>query len=368
MKRIIRIASLCLTALLLCAAPAFCQEGKLSPDKAIMMGYVEDFFMNNARDITMRKSLEWSDVKTDDKGNRTIRYKSEAFIWDQGKIISYSDFTVDKDGNFVGIKHVEGFPKPVEKPDVTTLEGVKKLVEKFFTQNFRDITARKTVRWGELEKHEDGSVSLVYRYEATIWNKDIILEERRFTFDKNGEVKSWNRTEGFPKPVGKLDETTSLAKLLDVEGLKPYRVDKRIADFPDKFDLSSPEAAYATQKHLLISNDEDKFEKLMKMNYNRGEISGRERRELENKIDDNWANTFKNEFVVFEVISFGKDRAFVFGLRRFDMLYDGNYFQKKEDGLWYNLGNDQAHDPKQMALGFKQQSGSSRGERQSAPR
>ena len=192
--------SIFLTALLVSITLAFCQ-GKLTTEKAMMMGYVEDFFSNNARDITMRKSLEWGDVKTDDKGNRTIRYKFEALIWDKDRTIFCSNFTFDKDGNYVSMVHVEGFPKPVEKPDVTTLEGVKKLVEKFFNQNFRDITARKTVQWGELEKHEDGSVSLVYRYEATIWNKDVILDERRFTFDKNGEVESWDRTEGFPKSV-----------------------------------------------------------------------------------------------------------------------------------------------------------------------
>jgi len=175
------------------------QPQPITPEKAMMMGYVEHFFMHNARDITMRKSLEWGEVKTDDKGNRTIRYTFEALIWDKDRLIFCFDLTFDKDGKIVDMLRVEGFPKPVEKPDVTTLEGVKKLVEKFFSQNFRDITARKTVNWGELEKHENGNVSLVYRYEATIWDEDIILDERRFTFDKDGNVVSFARTEGFPK-------------------------------------------------------------------------------------------------------------------------------------------------------------------------
>jgi hypothetical protein len=59
------------------------------------------------------------------------------------------------------------------------------------------------MQWGKLKKHDGGSVSLVYRYEATIWGKDVILDERRFTFDKNGEVQSWDRTEGFPQPMEK---------------------------------------------------------------------------------------------------------------------------------------------------------------------
>jgi len=188
-------------SLLLCVTLAFCQEGKVSPEKGMMMGYVENFFNHNARDITMRKSLEWGEVQTDGEGNRTIRYKFEALIWDKDRIIFCSDFTFDKDGNYVSMVHVEGFPQPAEKPDVTTLEGVQKLVEKFFSQNFRDITARKTISWGELEKHADGSVSLVYRYEAAIWDREIILDERRFTFDKDGNVKSWERTKGFPQEI-----------------------------------------------------------------------------------------------------------------------------------------------------------------------
>jgi hypothetical protein len=191
------------SCLLLFTFVAQAQPKPITPEKAVMMGYVEHFLMNNFRDVTMRKSLEWGEVKTDDKGNRTIRYTVEALIWDKDRMILCTDFTFDEDGQFVKTEKVEGFPKPVvvEKPDVTTLEGVKKLVEKFFTQNFMDISARKTIRWGELERHEDGSVSLVYRYEATIRDKDKIIQERRFTFDKNGEVKSWNPTENVPQPV-----------------------------------------------------------------------------------------------------------------------------------------------------------------------
>jgi len=168
------------------ALTAYAQPKPITSEKAMMMGYVEYFFMTNARDITMRKSLEWGEVQTDDEGNRTIRYKFEALIWDKDRVLFCFDLTFGKDGTLVKMTPLEGFPKPVEKPDVTTLEGVQKLVEKFFSQNFVDITARKTIRWGELERHEDGSASLVYCYEATIRNGDKIVSERRFTFDKNG--------------------------------------------------------------------------------------------------------------------------------------------------------------------------------------
>ena len=343
-------ASVMLTALLLCITLAFCQEKKtLSPEQAMMRGYVEDYFQNNARDITMRKTLEWGEVKIDEEGNRTIRYKFEALIWDKDRIIFNSDFTFDKDGEYVSMVHVEGFPQPAEKPDVTTLEGVKKLVEKFFSQNFRDITSRKTVSWGELEKQEDGNVSLVYRYEATIGDKDKIVDERRFTFDNDGKVKSWERTEGFPKPIGNASRernaveqpvTKSLTQFLYF--IEARRIDKRLIDFPDKFDLSTPESAYATQKHLIVSNADDKFEKLMKMQFMGDEVPERERRALSERMSDEFVKKYKTEFIVYEVLKIKPDIAFVFALRTFDNLYDGNLFRKKDDGLWYNLGNFQA--------------------------
>ncbi|GHT41361.1 hypothetical protein FACS189443_3030 [Planctomycetales bacterium] len=159
----------------------------ISPEKAKMIGYVEDFLMNNFRDVTMRKSLEWGDVKTDDKGNSTIRYRCEALIWDKDRMILTVDFTFDKNGKFVSQSKVESTPVKVEKPDITTAAGVKRLVEKFFSENFLDITARKTIKWGDVEKNEDGGVSITYRYEATIWDKDKIINEQKFTFDKDGK-------------------------------------------------------------------------------------------------------------------------------------------------------------------------------------
>ncbi|MGL4595670.1 MAG: hypothetical protein ACRCUY_13180 [Thermoguttaceae bacterium] len=128
------------------------------------------------------------------------------------------------------------------------------------------------------------------------------------------------------------------------------RVDKRIIDFPDKFDMSSPEATYATQKHLLVSNASDKIEQLEKLQWGGGKIpAGRERSELSNPVDEKSAKTYKKEFIVYEVVQFGDDIAFVFALRKFDNLYDGNLFRKKEDGKWYNLGNFQDFDPAELA-------------------
>jgi len=166
------------------------QHEPISVDKAKMIGYVEDFFLHNYRDITMRKSLEWGEVATDEQGNTTIRYKFEALIWDKDRQIISEDFTFDKDGKFVASQKVDGFPQELEKPDTSTKEGMQKLVEKFFSQNYRDITKRKTLEWGEPETMMDGLRFILYKYEATIGDKDIITQNMMFVFTKNGEFVS----------------------------------------------------------------------------------------------------------------------------------------------------------------------------------
>jgi hypothetical protein len=39
---------------------------------------------------------------------------------------------------------------------------------------------------------------------------------------------------------------------MEIDDLPSYRVDKKIADFPDKIDQSTPENAYATWKQLSV--------------------------------------------------------------------------------------------------------------------
>jgi hypothetical protein len=184
-------------------------ETPISPEKAVVIGYTEDFFLHNFRDFTMRKSLEWSDVKTDDNGNRTIQYRFEALVWDKNRSIFCMDFTFGADGRYVSHSNVKGFPKPVAKPDVSTVDGVKALVEKFFSRNYRDITARKAIKWGDLEKRDDGSVAITYRYEAVIWDKDKIVQEQRFIFDKDGEFIKVETVEKVPGDADKPKEDGS---------------------------------------------------------------------------------------------------------------------------------------------------------------
>jgi len=163
--------------------------------KQRLQGLVEDFFKNNYRDITSRKTVEWGEPVIDTNGNMSISYKYEMIIWDKDKFMANQLFTFDKDGKYLNVKKVEGFPKPlgsVEIPaeDVSTKESVQKLVEKFFSRNYRDITARKTIEWGDLKRAENGNVSLRYKYEATIWGKKKIVHDKIFTFDKDGQFVS----------------------------------------------------------------------------------------------------------------------------------------------------------------------------------
>ncbi len=98
------------------------------------------------------------------------------------------EFTFAEDGECLRYENVTGFPrkKLQKKVDVSTREGMIDLVEDFFSKNFRDVTARKTLQWGELSKDEQGNTSIAYEYEATIWDKDKKLMHQIFTFDPSG--------------------------------------------------------------------------------------------------------------------------------------------------------------------------------------
>ena len=170
----------------------------LPAEKAEMMGRVEYFFMNNYRDVTARKSLEWSDVETLKNGNRSIRYKAHAMIWDKKKTILHQVFTFDANGAYVGVKKLgdDGQGVTPERLDTTTKEGLKKLVEKFFSRNYRDITKRKTLEWGEPGTDKQGNRYIRYKYEATIWDKKVIVNNQVFTFSPEGKFVSVKKVTG----------------------------------------------------------------------------------------------------------------------------------------------------------------------------
>ncbi len=164
----------------------------ISVEKADLMGRIEWAMMHGGRDITARKSIEWGDVQKDEKGNRTIRYKFYATIWDKDIYTMNQVFTFDAKGNVLNVENVEGFPqKKVEKPvNLSTQEGIKELVEDFFSKNFRDITSHETIEWGEVTKAGNGNSSIRYKYRAKIWDKDTKIMNQVFTFDPKGKFVS----------------------------------------------------------------------------------------------------------------------------------------------------------------------------------
>jgi len=185
------------------AQPATPTGIKLGLSKAELMGNVEKFFMNNYRDISSRKSLEWGDVARHEDGSYSIRYKYRATIWDKETLIDNKIFTFGPEGNFVAVKNVEGFPKKERKKpkQVKTKEQLIELVEEFFGNNFRDITSRETIAWADFQKQEDGNVSIRYKYRATIWDKDKLVMNQTFIFNPEGKFISVKNVEGFPKKI-----------------------------------------------------------------------------------------------------------------------------------------------------------------------
>lgn len=64
------------------------------------------------------------------------------------------------------------------------------LVEDFFKHNFKDITSRKTLEWGEPTIDENGHISIRYKFEGTIWGREKHIGNMLFTFDKDGKLLS----------------------------------------------------------------------------------------------------------------------------------------------------------------------------------
>lgn len=206
---------------------AHAQEPVVAAEKAELMGRVENFFLGNYQDITARKSLEWGEVEHHENGNRSIRYTYRATIWDKEKMVASEVYTFDSKGAFVRAEKVAGYPKKEEQKvrDTTTKQGMMELVEDFFAHNFRDISARDTIEWGEVEKLPDGNASIRYKYNATIWGKEKKIMEQIFTFNSKGEYVS-------------------------VEDVPSQVVRRSPGSFPDeKPDLTSPESVVTGFAH-----------------------------------------------------------------------------------------------------------------------
>ena len=124
----------------------------------------------------------------------------------------------------------------------TTKQAVMALVEDFFRHNFRDVTSRETIEWGKVTKLANGNASIRYKYRAKIWDRDTVINNQVFTFDKQGEFVS----------------------VVDVNELPPkrmsevrtYEVHKTVADLSDREDLSTPETSYASIERAWVREGE----------------------------------------------------------------------------------------------------------------
>jgi beta-lactamase regulating signal transducer with metallopeptidase domain len=147
-----------------------------------LMLLVEDYFKHNYIDITSRETIEWGQPEKTADGNFSIRYKYRAKIWDKATVVNNEVFTFNKNGDYVSVKKLPY--------DVSTREGIMSLVEDFFLHNYRDITSRETIEWGEPAKTADGHFTIRYKYRAKIWDKETIVNDEVFTFDKDGKSVS----------------------------------------------------------------------------------------------------------------------------------------------------------------------------------
>ena len=139
--------------------------------------------------------------------------------------------------------------------DPGTKEGTKALVEDFFRHNYRDITARKTIEWGDYQKTPAGYYSIRYKYRATYWNTETKINNQVFTFSPAGKYLSVTDVKGYPTDT---DDNPQAAKT----PRRVYQVNKKVSDFPDREDLTTPEAAYASIHRAYVAEGDAAWKRL----------------------------------------------------------------------------------------------------------
>jgi hypothetical protein len=125
---------------------------------------------------------------------------------------------------------------------------LKALVENFFAHNYRAITARDTIEWGQASTDDKENSSIRYKYRAKIWDKDTVTNNQVFVFDaqdkfvsvkdaKPGDLIPGNPAEDYGQTVAGLPpvvvETQPVSGARDVEpGVTEIRVrfSKEMAD------------------------------------------------------------------------------------------------------------------------------------------
>ncbi len=198
------------------------------------------------------------------------------------------------------------------------------LVEDFFKHNFRDITARDAIEWGDGQVLPNGNQSIRYKYRATIWGRQHVVSNKVFTFDANGEFVS-------------IKDVPTAAGRAAAAAIRTYDVDKAVSDFPEGEDLSTPEAAYATLNRLAATRDQVFWRRL----------SDKDVREMmpasppAKAVPEDWKSALLGARVLTVQVC-GQDHAAVTArLAGPDVRQpiDARYFTL-EDGRWLNAGNN----------------------------
>ncbi len=63
----------------------------------------------------------------------------------------------------------------------------------------RDISTRKSLEWGDVQKNEKGNRTLRYKFEATIGDGDVMIANQVFAFDAKGNIVNVVDVVGYPK-------------------------------------------------------------------------------------------------------------------------------------------------------------------------
>ncbi|MCL2004634.1 MAG: hypothetical protein FWG73_00570 [Planctomycetaceae bacterium] len=216
MRRTVKHIAVLTAALLVSLAPAFCQGQAISPEKAMVMGFVENYFQHN-EGFTMRKSLEWGEVQADAEGNSTILYTFEG-LQDGNTVRQTVDFTFNKDGSVRNVSDLS--------------EEAKKLVVGYFEHHGFDVTTFKNASL-EVTKRDDGTLVVDYWHDldVPVWSRDVWARTQsryrvrhRFEIKEGKIVSSEHPTEfvqltGNPAPPSVESEPVVSIEAESVEGI-----------------------------------------------------------------------------------------------------------------------------------------------------
>ncbi|KPK83437.1 MAG: hypothetical protein AMJ81_08295 [Phycisphaerae bacterium SM23_33] len=120
------------------------------------------------------------------------------------------------------------------------------------------------------------------------------------------------------------------------ELLRAYEVNRKVSDFPDRQDLSTPEAAYATFNRILAGGERAPWRRLSVRRLAGQFPAGAEKREVSPKAAHEWLHADILEVRIFK----GKYAAAFARIPNAAQTIIDIRFLEKEEGRWLNSGNN----------------------------